>query len=100
MCHWPRTNASHCAASARSRGKRVTPATTSSRTSYSQNIRTRLPTEGYTPIIVYTSTCLPPHHHPYSASIETAKAEGSDDELETPAGVYHGDRRSRTAVAP
>src|SRR2546423_10639763 len=35
---------------------------------YSQNIRTHLPAEGYAPIISYTSTCLPPHHHPYSAS--------------------------------
>jgi hypothetical protein len=49
---------------------------------YSQNIRTRLPTEGYAPIIARTSTCLPPHHHPYSASIGTAKAKGSDDGLE------------------
>src|SRR5713101_6227584 len=66
---------------------------------YSQNIRTRLPTEGCAPIIAHTSTCLPPHHHPYSVLIGTAKAEGSDDGLETTSGVYHGDRRSRTAVA-
>ena len=45
-------------------------------TPYSQNIRTRLPTEGYTPIIVRAATCLPLHSHSYSASIEIAKAEG------------------------
>src|SRR5262249_48610934 len=44
--------------------------------SYSQNIRTRLLTAGYTPIITRTSTCLPPHSSPYSAPLWMAKAEG------------------------
>src|SRR5262249_16562105 len=43
---------------------------------YSQNIRTRLLTAGYTPIITRTSTCLPPHSSPYSAPLWMAKAEG------------------------
>jgi len=34
---------------------------------YSQNIRPRLPTEGYAPIIAYALPCVPLHHHPYSA---------------------------------
>jgi len=66
---------------------------------YGQNIQTPLPTGGQASTMACVSACLPLHSHPYSASIGTAKAEGSDDGLETPAGVYHGDRRSRTAVA-
>src|SRR5215831_11052066 len=49
-----------------------------------ENIRTRLPTEGYASIITRASTCLPPHHPPYSASRGAANAEGSGDGLETP----------------
>src|SRR5262249_40127968 len=36
---------------------------------------------------------------PYSASLRAGKAERRSDGLETPAGVYEGDRRSRTAGA-
>src|SRR4030095_7867055 len=35
----------------------------------------------------------------YSASLWMVKAEGRGDGLETTPGIYHGDRRSRTAVA-
>jgi hypothetical protein len=45
------------------------------------------------------SACLLLHSHPYSASLWTAKAEGGADGLETPAGIYHGARRSGTAAA-
>src|SRR5207302_8263443 len=65
---------------------------------YGQNIRTRFPTGGYTSITVPTSACLPPHYHGYSPPRGTVQAEGGGDGLETSAGVYHGDRRSGTAV--
>src|SRR5205823_6372555 len=64
---------------------------------YGQNIRTCLPTGGHASTSTHTSTCLPLPSHPYSASRGMAKPEGGDDGLETPAGVYHGDRRSGTA---
>jgi Transglycosylase len=66
--------------------------------SYGQNIRTCLPTRGYASTIAGALACLPLHSHPYSASIGTVKAEGGGDGLETPAGVYHWDHRSGTAV--
>ena len=41
--------------------------------SYGQNIRTRLPTGGYTSTIASASACLPRHSDPYSALLWTAK---------------------------
>jgi len=49
---------------------------------YSQNIRTRLSTEGYASTIARDSACLPHHHHPYSGLIWMAKAERGGDGLE------------------
>src|SRR5262245_54825510 len=66
---------------------------------YSQNIRTRLPTGGYALTLIYAWACLLLPSHPYSVSRGTAKAEGGGDGLETPVGVYNGDRRSRAPVA-
>ena len=43
---------------------------------YSQNIRTRFPTEGYASTTACASACLPLDSHPSSASKGTAKAEG------------------------
>jgi hypothetical protein len=56
--------------------------------------------EGYACTIARASSCLPLHAYPSSASRETAKAGGGGDGLATPAGVYHGDRRSRIAGTP
>src|SRR5882724_9840285 len=69
------------------------------RVPYSQNIRTRFPTGGYAPIIAPTSLVFRPTITSYSASLWTVKAEGRGDGLATTPGVYHGDRRSRTAGA-
>src|SRR5262245_56646600 len=66
---------------------------------YGQNIRTRLPTGGCASTIAGASACLPLHAHPYLALRGTAKVEGRGHGLETPAGVYHWNCRSRTAVA-
>src|ERR671923_1988698 len=66
--------------------------------SFGQNIRTCFPTGSYASIIAHASACLPLHSYPYSAFLWTAQAEGEADGLETPAGVYHGDRRSGTAA--
>jgi hypothetical protein len=49
--------------------------------------------DGYTPIIVRAATCLPFFSHPYSASIELAKAEGESYGLEDLVGVHYGKRR-------
>src|SRR5215510_865812 len=65
-------------------------------THYSQNIRTRLAGGGYVPPIAGASACLPLHSHPYSVSIGMANAQGEGDGLETPAGIYYGNRRSGT----
>ena len=45
-------------------------------TSYSQNMRTCLPTGGYASTIPCALACLQLHSHPSSASIEIAKTEG------------------------
>src|SRR5262249_54532784 len=65
---------------------------------FGQNIRTCFPTGSYTSTIAHASACLPLHSYPYSAFLWMAQAEEGADGLETPAGVYHGDRRSGTAA--
>src|SRR5437879_2881978 len=67
--------------------------------SYSQNIRTHLPTGGYAP-----------YHRPHfglssallsrilTSNMDGKSCGGRSDGLETPAGVYHGDGRSGTAA--
>src|SRR5215467_4891872 len=66
--------------------------------SFGQNTRTCFPTGSYTSTIAHASACLPLHSYAYSAFLRTAQAEEGADGLETPAGVYHGDRRSGTAA--
>jgi transposase len=57
------------------------------KTSYSQNIRTRVPTGDYASTIARASACLPLHSHLYSAPIGTAQAEEGGDGLETGAAL-------------
>jgi hypothetical protein len=45
-------------------------------TSYSQNIRTRLPAGGYAPTIAHTAACLPSYDPGYSPAIWTTKVAG------------------------
>src|SRR5262249_60379885 len=63
---------------------------------YSQNIRTRLLTGDYASTIIRASACLLLPSHPYSTSREIAKSKEGGSGLETPAGIYHGNRRSGT----
>src|SRR6266446_4447319 len=50
--------------------------TRKSSTSYSQNIRTRLPAGGYAPTIAHTAACLPSYDPGYSPAIWTTKVAG------------------------